>query len=76
MNVANQITDIAIKFPFRRAVVMPERKDKLGNYTYSHLTFIQFEKRINQLANKLINLGIKKGQRVLLFVKPSKDLAP
>jgi acyl-CoA synthetase (AMP-forming)/AMP-acid ligase II len=75
MNVANQITDIAIKYPYRRAVVMPEKKDSLGNYTYSHLTFIQFEKRINQLANKLINLGVKKGQRVLLFVKPSKDFS-
>ena len=75
MNVANQITDIAIKFPFRRSVVIPGKKDSLGNYTYSHLTFIQLEKRINQLSNKLVNLGVKKGQRVLLFVKPSKDFS-
>lgn len=75
MNVANQITEIALKFPYKPSVIMPEGKDSLGNVKYTHYTFIQLEKRVNQLANALQQLGVKKGDRVLLFVKPSLDFS-
>jgi acyl-CoA synthetase (AMP-forming)/AMP-acid ligase II len=54
---------------------MPCGKDGLGNVTYSHYTFIELEKRINQMACALKQLGIKKGNRVLLFIKPSLDFS-
>lgn len=75
MNVANQITDIALRFPYKRSVTIFNGKDTLGNIKYTHYTYIQLEKRINQLANALIELGVKKQDRVLLFVKPSLDFS-
>lgn len=75
MNVANQITEVALKFPYKRAVIMPEGFDRLGNRKYTHYSFIQLEKRINQLANALKLSGVMRGHRVLLFVKPSLDFS-
>lgn len=75
MNVANQITEVSLKFPYKRSVIMPEGKNNLGSKKYTHYTFIQLEKRINQLANALETLGVKRGDRVLLFVKPSLDFS-
>lgn len=75
MNVSDQITEIAAKFPHKRAVCISDGKNGLNHYRYSHYTFAQFEKRINQLANALIKLNVKKADRVLLFVKPSLDFS-
>lgn len=74
-NVANQITDMAINFPYKKAVVEPCGYDINGDYKYTHYTFIQLEKRINQFSNALVKYNIKKGERVLLFVKPCKDFS-
>jgi acyl-CoA synthetase (AMP-forming)/AMP-acid ligase II len=75
MNVSDQITDIALKLPYKMASSSPSRiKD--GKYLYSHYTFIQLEERINQFSNKLVRLGVKRGDKVLVFVKPCLDFAP
>lgn len=73
MNVAEQISNSALKYPHKRAVVMPRQEGK--GFTYSHYTFEQLEERINRFANVLQSNGIKPGQRVLLFVKPSLDFS-
>jgi olefin beta-lactone synthetase len=75
MNVANQITEMALKFPYKRAVVHAKSRDRFGRYLYNHYTFIELEKRINKLANALKTLGVKRGDKVLLFVKPSLDFS-
>lgn len=75
INVANQITDMAIRFPYKRAVVEPKFKFGQKDYSYTHYTFIQLEKRINQVGNALKKMGVKKGHKVLLFVKPTKDFS-
>lgn len=75
MNVSDQITDIALKLPYKMASSYPE-KIHGGKYLYSHYTFIQLEERINQFSNKLIKLGVKRGDKVLVFVKPCLDFAP
>lgn len=75
MNVANQITDIALKYPHKRSVVMPHRSYFSQNYRYEHLTFIGLEQRINQFSHRLTKYGVKRGDRVLLFVKPSIDFS-
>lgn len=75
MNVSDQITNIALKLPYKMANAMPEKK-KGNKYLYSHYTFIQLEQRINQFGHKLNKLGVKKGDKVLVFVKPCLDFAP
>ena len=70
-NVADQITSIALKYPNKKAVVMPHKKYFSLSYNYEYLTFSQLEENINKLSNRFVGMGIKSGDRVLLFVKPS-----
>ncbi len=73
MNVADQITDKAIEMPYKRAVVMSRCSLFSLHYFYEHYTFIDLEKRINQFAHRFQKAGVKKGDKVLVFVKPSVD---
>ena len=74
MNISHRITEIAKKFPDKRSVVFPKKKID-GSYDYTFYTFKEFEERSNQMAHKLESLGIKKGTRTLLFVKPCLDFS-
>jgi acyl-CoA synthetase (AMP-forming)/AMP-acid ligase II len=73
MNVADQITDKAIELPYKRAVVMGRKSLFSLHYYYEHYTFIDLEKRINQFSHRFITSGVKRGDKVLVFVKPSVD---
>ncbi len=75
LNVANQITDIALQYPHKRSVVMPVKSFFSSSYSYKHLTFIELEGRINRFCHRLLRLGVKRGDKVLLFVKPSIDFS-
>ncbi|MEX0799557.1 MAG: AMP-binding protein, partial [Bacteriovoracaceae bacterium] len=75
MNVADQITQTALKFPYKRAVVATSGKDAFGNYRYVHYTFIELEKKINQFANALKDSGMNKGDKTLLFIRPCLDFS-
>lgn len=74
MNVSDQITEVALKFPYKRSVVFGKVHSNKP-VKYEHYTFIQLEKRINQFANYFIEAGINRGDRVLVFVKPSLDFS-
>lgn len=74
MNIAYRISEKAKLLPQKRSVVFSQR-EKNGAYTYPFYTFRQFEERSNQIAQKLRSLGIKKGTRTLLFVRPCLDFS-
>ena len=69
-NISNWITAQAQERPNQRAIVFPEGRGALGKRTYSQLTYAQAEQLINQYARGFIDVGIKKGDRVSLFVRP------
>ena len=71
MNVARQITDISFKYPQKLSVICPKK----GNKSYSSYNFHDLEVRINQFSNQLEHLGIKKKDKVLVFIKPNLDFA-
>ncbi|MBC76935.1 MAG: peptide synthase [Halobacteriovoraceae bacterium] len=75
MNVADQITEVAKLFPHKRSVVATDGKDRFGKYRYVHYTFEQLESKINQFSNALVDVGVKKGDKALLFVKPCLDFS-
>ena len=71
MNIADNLTNISGKFPNKTAVRFP-----VGNadgYKYEDLNFSDLESKINKYANGLKETGFKKGQKVLLFVRPSLE---
>lgn len=75
-NIANWITAQAEERPHQRAIVFPEDRGSCGKRAYTQLTFKQTEQLINQYARGFINIGIKKGDRVSLFVRPCLEFMP
>ncbi len=67
MNIAYRIRGISQQFPEKKSVILA----KDGSF-YS---FKKFEERSNQIANRLVTLGIEPGMRTLLFVKPCLDFS-
>ena len=71
MNIAHLIREQARLHPNKKAVIHPVRSGEL--YHDTSITFKEFETRSNQVAHRLEALHIKKGERVLLFIKPKID---
>jgi len=65
VNISFRIREQAKIRPDKRAVVQGE----------SFYTFREFEERSNQMANYFESIGINRGKRTLLFVKPCLDFS-
>ena len=63
MNIAEYLTDFSSQNPDKVAVIDPKSKGSI--------TFKQLNSLANQYANGLEGLGAQKGDRFLLFVRPS-----
>ena len=71
MNIADNLTKVAGLFPDKTAVRFPVKTGE--SYLYKDLSFKELESKINKYSNGLIATGFKKGQKVLLFVRPSLE---
>jgi len=72
VNIAQRLTRNAKIFPDKNAVVFPTLTSH-GKYEYSALTFKELEVLSNKFAISLSKLGLKKGDKTLLFLRPSLD---
>ncbi len=72
-NVAKYLRAMVGKHPYKRAVVSPSGVDKNGLITYSHLTFEQLDRESDAMARGLIQIGITRGTKTILMVKPCID---
>jgi acyl-CoA synthetase (AMP-forming)/AMP-acid ligase II len=70
-NVAWHLTHMAQIQPFKRAVVCPAGRDHAGRATYAQLTFQQLDRESDRLAHGLQSVGICRGTRTILMVRPS-----
>jgi len=73
VNVATYLRTMARVQPYKRAVVSPAGRDRHGRVTYSHLTFRQLDIESDCLAQGLDDVGVSRGVRTILMVKPSLD---
>ena len=73
VNVARQLKVMARIQPYRRAVVYPAARDRLGRVAYAHLTFRQLDRESDCLAHGLEAVGIRRGVRTIVMVKPSLE---
>ena len=73
VNIASQISAMADKMPYKRAVVFPAGRDRAGRVAYTHLTFAQLDRLSGEYARGLTAVGIGRGCKTLLMVKPSLD---
>ena len=73
LNIADRLRESANRVPFQRAVVFPAGRDRAGRVTYSQLTFRQLDEQSDQLARGLAQMGVGKGTRLVLMVRPSLE---
>lgn len=75
MNISSRLTAQARVIPDKKAVVFPRFNKKTKHYDYSSLTFKELDILSNKFALQLLKSGLKKGDRTLLFLKPSLDFS-
>jgi len=73
MNVSRFLQQAASLHPHRRAVIYPCSRDGRGRVAYAHLTFEQLERESGRLAAGLHRIGIRRGTRTILMVRPSLE---
>ncbi len=73
VNIASHLPAMAATQPHKRAVVVPSGRDKQGNVTWAHLTFRQLDQSSDRIAHGLESVGIRRGVRTVLMVKPSLE---
>jgi olefin beta-lactone synthetase len=73
LNIARHLRGMAKNHPYQRAVVFPATRDAKGQIAYTHYTFRQLDQESDRLAAGLENIGIRKGIRTVLMVRPSLD---
>lgn len=74
-NIASYLPYMAARpeMAHKRAVVFPEGRDAAGRVTYSHLTFAQLDRECDRYADGLQKLGLGKGTRTLLMLRPGLE---
>lgn len=72
-NIANQLNLRAEQLPYRQAILFPQDRDKDGNISYTHYTFKQLTETSDIIAKGLLEIGITRGTRTVLMVKPSLE---
>lgn len=75
MNIALKLIEIAKTNPDSHAVVLPKWNKKQKKYHYHSLTFRELDILSNKFATQLTNLGLKKGDFTLLFLRPSLEFS-
>jgi len=73
VNIAHRLKASARRMPYKRAVVSPAGRDRSGRVAYAHLTFEQLERESDCLAAGLVGIGIQRGTKTVLMVKPGID---
>jgi acyl-CoA synthetase (AMP-forming)/AMP-acid ligase II len=73
INIATRLQQMAAQYPYQRAVVYPSQRDVSGKIAYVHLTFQQLDRESDRIAAGLEKIGIQRGTRTILMVKPSCD---
>ena len=74
LNIAGYLSRMAEERPFRRAVVAPAGRDRAGRVAYAHLTFRQLDQDSDRIAFGLENIGVGRGTRTIVMVRPSLEL--
>lgn len=73
VNIAKLLDENTKKHPYKLVAIVPDSRDYAGRVTYTHYTFKQLSEQSDIFACGLEHFGIKKGDKVVLMVKPSLD---
>lgn len=73
VNVAARLAAFARTMPDRAAVIVPTTRDADGRRRYRSITFAELDRDSDRLARGLRALGVTRGTRLALLVKPGID---
>lgn len=73
MNIAESLTALSKTIPDKPAVRFPVKSKTHDHYDYRELTFKELDILSNKYAVGLTKLGLKRGDKTLLFLRPSLD---
>lgn len=73
LNIADRLRHSATAAPNQRAIVFPEGRDASGRVAYTQMTFAQLDHEANRIARGLIQMGVRPGDRLAMFVPPSLE---
>ena len=73
-NIAQALSEMADRMPFRPAIIFPAGRDVQGRAKYTQLSFQQLNELCDSYAHGLSEYGIKQGARTLMMVKPGIEL--
>ena len=73
VNIAEQLTAMAARYPDKRAVVWTAGRDRSGRARYAHVTFMELDQETDRYAHGLERIGVTRGTRTVLFVAPGLD---
>ena len=72
-NIASRLPLMAAEAPHRPAIIFPAGRDARGKRLYSHYTFQQLDRQSDIIAAGLEAVGIGRGTKTVLMVKPSLE---
>lgn len=72
-NIASALVDMASRMPYTPAIFYPMGRDANGVRAYTHYTYRQLDDRSDAIARGLHAVGIGRGVRTALMVRPSLD---
>ena len=73
VNIAEQLTAMAARYPDKRAVIWTTGRDTTGRARYAHVTFAELAQETDRYAHGLEHVGITRGTRTIFFVTPGLD---
>ncbi len=72
-NIAAFLPHMAAERPTQPAIVETIGRDAAGQRIFATLTFAELDARTDQIARGLLKLGMQRGERIVVLVKPSLD---
>jgi olefin beta-lactone synthetase len=72
-NIAIHLSRMALRQPYTLAVVVPDGRDRSGRVRYTHMTYRQLDRDSDRIARGFKTVGIGRGTRALVMVRPSLD---
>lgn len=72
-NIAERISFYAQKNPQKTAVYFPEWSHKKSRYIYQSINYKELDQLIHKFSVQLFKLGLRKGDKTLLFLRPSLE---
>jgi len=73
VNIAAQLPAMAERQPDRPAIMYPDGRNADGRVRYIHYTYRQLDQVSNEIARGLESVGIGRGVRTVLMVRPSLE---